>query len=96
MCCTEIVHLHAGVTVVNKFIGGRSWYGEYCNLTHLKEYLNNILVYKFAEKYLCFMDGIMLFVKGTRIQSQFIFLMEKSILCAKITVSQKNGYKTQF
>ena len=38
----------------------------------------------------------MLFVKGTRIQSQFIFLMEKSFLCAKLTMSQNNGYKTQF
>ena len=28
-------------------------------------------------------------IKGTRIQSQFLFLMEKSILYAKITVSQK-------
>ena len=28
-------------------------------------------------------------IKGTRIQSQFLFLMEKSILYAKITVSKK-------
>ena len=28
-------------------------------------------------------------LKGTRIQSHFIFLMEKSILYAKLTVSQK-------
>ena len=29
-------------------------------------------------------------------QSQFLFVMEKSILYSKITVSQKNGLKTQF
>ena len=28
-------------------------------------------------------------IKGTRIQPQFLFLMEKSILYAKITVSKK-------
>ena len=36
-------------------------------------------------------------VKGTRIQTQFLFLVEKSKLYAKITESQnKNGFKTQF
>ena len=29
-------------------------------------------------------------------QSQFLFVMEKSILYSKITVSQKNSLKTQF
>ena len=35
-------------------------------------------------------------VKGTRIQHQFLFLMEKSILYAKITVFKKNCFKTEF
>ena len=35
-------------------------------------------------------------VKGKRIQPQFLFLMEKSILYAKITVSKKNCFKTKF
>ena len=35
-------------------------------------------------------------IKGTRIQSQFLFLMEKSILYAKITVSQKIVSKLSF
>ena len=35
-------------------------------------------------------------IKGTRIQPQFLFLMEKSILYAKITVSKKNCFKTKF
>ena len=35
-------------------------------------------------------------IKGTRIQSQFLFLMEKSILYAKITVSKKIVSKLSF
>ena len=35
-------------------------------------------------------------IKGTRIESQFIFLMGKSILYAKISVSKKNCFKTEF
>ena len=35
------------------------------------------------------------YIKGTRIQPQFLFLMEKSILHAKITVSKKNCFKTE-
>ena len=35
-------------------------------------------------------------IRGTRTQPQFLFLMEKSILYAKITVSKKNGFKTDF
>ena len=36
-------------------------------------------------------------IKGTiRIQPQFLFLMEKSILYAKITVSKKNCFNTEF
>ena len=35
-------------------------------------------------------------LKGTRIQPQFLFLMEKSILCAKITVSKKIVSKLSF
>ena len=37
--------------------------------------------------------GYLFSIKGTRIQSQFLFLMEKSILYAKITVSQKKYFK---
>ena len=33
---------------------------------------------------------------GTRIRPQFLFLMEKYILYAKITVSKKNCFKTEF
>ena len=32
-------------------------------------------------------------IKGTRIQPQFLFLMEKSILYAKITVSKKKLFQ---
>ena len=35
-------------------------------------------------------------IKGTRIQPQFLFLMEKSILYAKITVSKKNVSKLSY
>ena len=35
-------------------------------------------------------------IKGTRIQPQILFLMEKSILYAKITVSKKNVSKLSF
>ena len=35
-------------------------------------------------------------IKGTRIQPQFLFLMEKSILYAKITVSKKIVSKLSF
>ena len=34
-------------------------------------------------------------IKGTRIQPQFLFLMEKSILYAKTTVSKKNTIMPQ-
>ena len=36
-----------------------------------------------------------MYIKGTRIQSQFLILMDKSILYAKITVSKKS-LKTQY
>ena len=36
------------------------------------------------------------FVHPKFIQPQFLFLMEKSILYAKITVSKKNCFKTEF
>ena len=35
-------------------------------------------------------------IKGTRIPPQFLFLMENSILYAKITVSKKNVSKLSF
>ena len=34
-------------------------------------------------------------IKSTRIQSQFPFLMENSMVYAKITVSQKKCFETQ-
>ena len=45
---------------------------------------------------MAFYDCVRTLIKGTRIQPQFLFLMERSILYAKITVSKKNCFKTEF